>query len=40
MVTGSLVTEFPDVDYVETYPNGRHCPPPCRNATVTARVPV
>ena len=38
--TGLLVTEVLDVDYVETWPNGRDCPPPCRNATVTAEVPV
>ena len=39
-VAGSLVTEHPNVEYVETYPNGRDCPPPCLNATVTAEIPV
>lgn len=37
-VAGSRVTEFPDVHYGRTYPNGRHCKP-CPDATVTAEVP-
>ncbi len=36
---GSVVTDVPNVEYKRTWPNGRHCPPPCVNATVTAEVP-
>ena len=37
-VAGSRVTEFPDIHYGRTYPNGRSCDP-CPDATVTAEVP-
>ena len=37
-VTGSRVTEFRDVRYGRTYPNGRDCPP-CPDTTVIAEVP-
>ena len=36
-VAGSLVTEFPNIVYRNTYPNGRNCDP-CPAATVTAEV--
>ena len=35
---GSLVTEFQNIVYRKTYPNGRSCDP-CPIATVTAEVP-
>ncbi|MDE0248199.1 MAG: hypothetical protein OXU69_00115 [Gemmatimonadota bacterium] len=38
-VAGSVVTDVPNVEYQRTWPNGRHCPPPCVQATVTAEVP-
>lgn len=37
--TGVRTTEFVDVEYVLSYPNGRACPPPCRNATVVVPLP-
>ncbi|MDE0395453.1 MAG: hypothetical protein OYK82_11805 [Gammaproteobacteria bacterium] len=36
---GSVVTDVPNVQYQRTWPNGRHCPPTCVHATVTAEVP-
>ena len=36
---GSVVTDVPNVEYLRTWPNGRHCPPTCVHATVTAEVP-
>ena len=35
----SLVTEFPNVDYAKSFPNGRSCGPTCVDATVTVEVP-
>ena len=35
----SRVTEFTNVDYEKSFPNGRSCGPTCVHATVTVEVP-
>ena len=37
--TGSVLTEIANVPYVSSRPNGPHCDPDCRQATVTVQVP-
>jgi hypothetical protein len=36
---GSRITEIPTVTYETSRPNGPHCAPECRNATITAQLP-
>jgi hypothetical protein len=37
--TGTKLVEFPTVTYVDSYPNGRDCGPPCRNARLNMDIP-
>jgi hypothetical protein len=36
---GTRTTEVTKVPYADFYPNGAHCGPPCRNATITVEIP-
>ncbi len=38
--TSSRITEITQVEYHSSRPNGSDCPPDCRQATITADVPV
>lgn len=38
--TGSRVTEIANITYAKSRPNGSGCDPECRNATVTAQLPL
>lgn len=35
----SRVTTVPQVTYATSHPNGTHCPPECRKATIVAQLP-
>jgi len=39
-VQGTRTVEFPNVVYIDRYPNGRDCDPRCANATVAVDLPV